>query len=86
LKRLSILLAIIVVAGVVGFLMLKHRYSGKPPVRVESSRCDVSLWQHVYERERLQVIEECSAVEGWVVKLHEAEDGDLHIAPDPDDK
>jgi len=86
LNRLAILLAIIVVTGVVGFLILKHRYSGGPPVRLASSRCDVSLWQHVYERERLQVIEECTAVEGRVVKLHEAEDGDLHIALDPDDK
>ena len=45
--------------------------------------CDANLWKHVHEKERLHVVEECTAVEGRVVSLDRASDGDLHITLDP---
>src|SRR5438445_1077322 len=41
---------------------------------------------HVYEKERLHVVAECTAVEGRLISLHAALDGDLHIALDPERK
>jgi len=62
------------------------RYAGRAPVKLPAENCDSSLWQHIDEKERLRVIEGCTAVEGRVAALHRAPDGDLHIALDPDDK
>ncbi len=85
-SRSSQLLLVVLVAAALFFLMAKLRYTGKPPVKLQSGDCDPSLWQHVYERERLQVVEECTAVEGRVMSTHKSEDGDLHIGLDPDQK
>ncbi len=41
--------------------------------------CDASLWQHVYHKYRLKVIEECKSVTGVVVSLRKEKDGDYHI-------
>jgi len=64
----------------------KLRYRGKAPVRLSAQECDPELWKHVYERERLEVLEECTAVQGKVVAVHRASDGDLHIALNPEQK
>ena len=78
---------VIVIAVLAGLLVVaKLRYAGRATVKLPASSCDASLWQHVYEKDRLHVIEVCTAVEGRVVSVHQAEDGDLHIALDPDDK
>src|SRR5262249_26139414 len=37
-------------------------------------------------KERLQIRQECTAVEGRIVFLERSEDGDLHIGLKPDDK
>ena len=76
--------AAVVLAGLL--LLAKLRYAGKAPVELSASSCDARLWQHVYEKDRLHVIEPCTAVEGRVVSVFESEDGDLHIALDPSDK
>jgi hypothetical protein len=73
------LIAILVIA-------IKTRYAGMAPVKLQADACDSELWKHVYDKERLQVIEECTAVEGRVSDLHRNSDGDLHITLDPDSK
>ena len=70
----------------VGFLLAARlRYSGKAPVRLPAADCNGDLWKRTYSPERLRVIEPCTAVEGRVVSVHAAADGDLHIGLDPDD-
>lgn len=41
--------------------------------------CDDTLWNHVYHKYRLQVIEQCKTVRGVIVKEKNEKDGDLHI-------
>jgi len=77
--------AVVVAALAVLFLMVRLRYPGKA-VKLRPENCAALLWKHVSQKERLQVLEECTAVEGRVVPLRRALDGDLHIALDPDDK
>ena len=50
------------------------------------STCDSSLWEHVYRRERLRVIEPCKVVEGRVRHIQQEADGDLHIRLAVEDK
>jgi len=79
----QILIAVLVVTTFLA-LLIKLRYPGKVTVKLPAEICDSALWQHVYEKQRLQVIEPCTAVEGRVVALHRASDGDLHLSLDPD--
>lgn len=53
---------------------------------MSAGECNSDLWNHVYEKDRLQVIESCTSVEGRVRSLFASPDGDLHIDLDPDDK
>ena len=86
-SRLRQNLPLLVIAAVVLlFLGATIRYRGKAPVRLPLSACDAGLWQRVYERDRLQVIEPCTAVEGRVKFAHFNEDGDVHLGFDPDTK
>jgi len=62
------------------------RYRGKASVQLQPQECDAELWKHVYQRERLRVLQECTAVQGRVVSIDRSEDGDLHIGLDPEDK
>jgi len=62
------------------------RYPGKAPVKLPAAECDAGLWKHVYQPERLRVLEACTTVEGRVVSVHRAADGDLHIGLDPEYK
>ena len=71
---------------IVLFIAAKMRYSGRAVVKLPAANCNVDLWDHVYEKNRLRIIEECTSIEGRVVSLHQSEDGDLHIALDPDAK
>jgi len=80
LRIAGVVLLVALVALIVG---AKFYYSG---TALPASGCDASLWTHVYEKERLTVLEPCTSVEGRVVSTHAAADGDLHIALDPDDK
>lgn len=78
---LGVLLALIAV-----FAAAKLCYSGRPPVKLPAASCNADLWKHVYQPERLKVIEACTQVEGRVVSVHRARDGDLHIGLNPDRK
>lgn len=80
-----VLLAVIVLL-IAAFVAFAFRYRGKAPVRLAASECNADLWKHVYQPERLKVIEPCTAVEGLVSTVHRAADGDLHIGLDPDKK
>jgi hypothetical protein len=64
----------------------KLRYPGKATAKLPVADCNADLWKHVYSPERLGVIEACTAVEGRVVSVHRAQDGDLHIGLDPEQK
>jgi hypothetical protein len=86
LSRISRIALAVLVALIALFLMARLRYGGKAPVKLRAENCDPDLWKHVNEKERLHVVEECTAVEGRVVSLERASDGDLHIALDPEDK
>ena len=78
LAGIVVLVAVLVVASL--------RYTGKAAVKLPAADCNADLWKHVYEPGRLRVIEACTAVEGRVVSVHRAQDGDLHIGLDPDQK
>ena len=85
-SRTSRITLAVLVALIALFLAARIRYAGKAPVKLQAENCDPNLWKYVYEKERLLVIEECTAVEGRVVSLHRNSDGDLHIALDPEHK
>lgn len=86
-SRKSLYVIFAVLGAIIALLVIaKLRYSGKAPVKLSAESCNAELWKHVYEAERLKVIEPCTAVEGRVVSLHPASDGDLHIRLDPERK
>ena len=82
-SRISRITLVVLVALIALFLMARLRYPGRSPVKLRPENCDANLWKHVHEKERLHVVEECTAVEGRVVSLDRASDGDLHITLDP---
>jgi hypothetical protein len=47
-------------------------------------QCDESLWNHVYNPSRLQVVEPCKTVTGIVESIRTERDGDYHIRLKPD--
>jgi hypothetical protein len=74
---------IVLFSAAIGVML---RYPGKTSIKLQPAQCDAALWQHVYEKERLNVHEQCTAVEGRVASLDRSSDGDLHIGLDPDRK
>lgn len=56
---------------------------GTPPPA--APQCDASLWNHVYDPERLQVVDACRTVTGVITDDHSNDDGDIDIrlAVDP---
>jgi hypothetical protein len=75
---LKIIVAVIALRAIV-VLVLRQVYRGQPPVHLPPETCDATLWKDVYQPERLQAIEACTAVEGRVVTSWQANDGDRHI-------
>jgi hypothetical protein len=49
-----------------------------------SNRCDHTLWNHIYNPNRLQVIDACKAVTGVIESKRVEKDGDFHIRVKPD--
>lgn len=84
-SRITFLVAVVLALAAL-LLVARIRYPGKAPVKLRAENCDASLWNHVYEKERLRVIEPCTAVEGRVVSIHRNSDGDVHINLDPENK
>jgi len=83
LTKFVLILLLIIVALVIH---AKLHFRGKPQAVLPASECDATLWTHTYEKDRLQVIAPCAAVEGRVVGVRQSEDGDLHISLNPDRK
>ena len=44
-----------------------------------SVQCDDKLWDHVYHKERLKVLNKCMEVTGTVFEIRKEKDGDAHI-------
>ena len=44
-----------------------------------SNRCDQSLWNHVYQSSRLQIVNRCITVSGIIESIRSEPDGDSHI-------
>jgi hypothetical protein len=86
LSRISRITLAVLVALIALFLLARLRYAGEAPVKLQAENCDPDLWKHVNEKERLHVVEACTVIEGRVVSLRRASDGDLHIALDPEHK
>jgi hypothetical protein len=76
----------VLVVAVTVVLIIRVRYPGKATIRLPASDCNADLWNHVGDREKLHVIAACTSVEGRVVSLYRAYDGDLHIELDPYNK
>lgn len=51
-----------------------------------NSKCDATLWKHVYNPTRLQVISKCKSVSGIVTSIRGEKDGDYHIQLKLDEK
>lgn len=58
-------------------------FPGKAGVKLHPQECNADLWTHVYQKERLRILEQCTAVEGYVVSVGRGSDGDLHIGLAP---
>ena len=48
-------------------------------VQTSSDQCDQSLWDHVYNPSRLQVVDYCTSVSGIIESIRTERDGDYHI-------
>ena len=48
-------------------------------VSTSSNRCDQTLWNHVYNPTRLQVVDKCKSVTGVIESKRVEKDGDYHI-------
>jgi hypothetical protein len=42
-------------------------------------KCDKSLWKHVYNPSRLQIVDSCITITGTIDSIRAEKDGDLHI-------
>lgn len=51
---------------------------------INESACNADLWNHVYNPQRLTIINPCIAVEGTIRLIRTEKDGDLHIQLIPD--
>lgn len=49
-----------------------------------SGKCDESLWNHVYQPTRLQVVDPCITITGTITKIGLDPDGDTHVLLTPD--
>jgi hypothetical protein len=75
-NRVLTILIFLVIISIPIYLILKN--SNKPPP-VTNTNCDSRLWEHVYHKYRLDVIEECKTVSGTIERIKPEDDGDLHI-------
>lgn len=84
-RKVTIPLAVLFLLGVL-LVGAKLRYPGRASAKLPAASCDAALWDHVYEKDRLELLDPCTAVEGRVVSVHHNADGDMHIALDPEDR
>jgi len=48
-------------------------------VSSSQAQCDQSLWNHVYNPTRLQIVESCKTVSGVIDSIRVEQDGDYHV-------
>jgi hypothetical protein len=79
-KQVRAIAAFLFVGGC-AFLAYRLSHSPQVPGDQESSQttCDQSLWEHVYNSGRLQVLDPCISVTGAVDEVRYEADGDIHI-------
>ena len=53
--------------------------SNEPIMPTSSSQCVQSLWQHVYNPARLQVLDNCITASGIIREIRSEADGDYHV-------
>jgi hypothetical protein len=53
--------------------------SSPPASSTSGNQCDQSLWDHVYNPSRLQVVDQCRTVSGVIDSIRTEKDGDYHI-------
>ena len=73
-------IVIFLVVGACIVLVFRAQQSpevSRPPTA--AAQCDQSLWEHVYNPGRLQVLEPCISVTGIVEEVRKESDGDVHI-------
>ena len=59
--------------------------AGNPNLASTNVTCDKSLWDHVYNPERLEVEKDCMAVTGTITERSTDDDGDEHMLLKLDD-
>jgi hypothetical protein len=64
---------------VFGVLLLTAISSGARSPGPAAANCDASLWNHVYNPKRLQIVNQCITVTGIVTETTPDEDGDQHF-------
>ena len=81
-------LSLLVVQSVVGANTSTSAYSmsvqspsslSSAPPSSSLAQCDPSLWQHVYDPSRLQLIKNCVTVTGTITNIQAETDGDYHV-------
>jgi hypothetical protein len=59
--------------------LLPQPYQQSPSYQLQPGQCDQTLWNHVYNPARLQVVDQCKTVSGTIVSIIPEPDGDYHI-------
>lgn len=80
-RRLVVVVVIVVLMATA--FSARQVFPGKAAVKLPQHECNADLWTHVYQKERLRILEQCAAVEGSVVSVDRRSDGDLHIGLAP---
>ena len=60
-------------------LTIPSSYNASQSISPEEGKCDKSLWNHVYNPQRLQVVSPCKSVLGVIESKRVEKDGDYHI-------
>src|SRR6476661_8844267 len=68
--RNSQVMLAVVIAGLTLLVAAKLRYRGSPSLKLPDENCDAEVWKHVYEKDRLRVLQVCTAVDGRVASVH----------------
>ena len=73
-------IALLLVLGACAFLVYRALVSRRAgPSQTIATQCDQSLWEYVYNPDRLRVLDPCISVTGTVEKVTKEVDGDYHV-------
>ena len=79
--RAILLVLVFVACAFLVYRTLQPAQISEPPESAQSNaeQCDQSLWNHIYNPGRLQVLNPCISVTGTVDEIRKEADGDYHI-------